>query len=715
MDYELEGSRLAAALVTGASDLEDQLDPSALLQSFADLLIRATPHFPLAWFYIGDPRAHRVAPQYCAGPESAYGRSLVIDRSALMMRGPVRRALESGEPVVQSIPRQLPAAALIFPGVRDWHRRALQAGVRSVLALPFALSDSSEWGLTVVYADTSDYFDAVGLKPFDALGRLVRVGLDRVALREAEQRTRADLERARTEDPVTGLPNQAGFEVQWRGVAQSPGLANLLINLDIDDFAALNAGMGHTGGDRVLQAVAERLRSCIGEYDVVGRAGADEFLIGTTAADDSAAAERVEALQAAIARNLRVDGRDLALSASAGYVVAYGDTLPTPHQAAIAQRQARAVGQGSRQAYRAATGTELEAPQDLLGQIRHAIDSDELALFYQPQVDVQQPGIVVGAEALIRWRRRDGSLVPPGAFIPAVEGSAMIRDIGCWVLWQAARHLHQWGSFGPPVVGVNIGGRHLLHPRFLEDIDAVLSRYPAVAGRLSIEVTETAAITDQAATHRALVALRSRGLSIALDDFGTGFASFSQLASLPVDQIKIDRQFVDGLDHSPRQLALVESLLTVAAGLDLGVVAEGIETADEGEVLASIGCRVGQGYAYAHPADESSFSAWLNDYRTASVTGVPMSQPVIGAVCRVLATLRSAEVGDGLSGYPAFPEWFPPLFDNDPQAQVAMDALADYRDHLGPDNLPPRAVRGAALQALEALQYQLRSRLVPRA
>jgi diguanylate cyclase (GGDEF)-like protein len=709
LDPQLERSRLANALVNGTGDLEDQFDAAALLQSFADILVAATPHFPLVWFYIGDPHASRITPQYCAGVERSYGESLVVDRSPLMMRGPVRRALESGETVIQDIPERLGTMAWLLPGVRQWHRRAWQAGVRSVLALPFALTESDHWGLTVVYADTPGYFDTVGLNPMQALSRMARVGLDRVALREAEQRTRIDLEHARRRDPVTGLLNQAGFEERWSQWPIADGHVALLVQLDIDNFSALNAGLGERAGDEALQGVAQRLADWAGDDALVARCAADTFLVGLATAAPEQSASHVEALQTRISETLPVAGRELALSATAGYALAAGEQpRPSTQAAAAAQHQAQRLGPGTRCRHQGGEAPRSEAPQDLLGRLRRAMTRDELALFYQPQVRLADANQILAAEALIRWYRDDGTLVPPGEFIPAVENSAMIRDIGCWVMAEVGQWLAGQGADAVPVVGINIGARHLLHPRFLEDVDAILGRYPEVGQRLMVEITETAALTDAAGTRHALAGLRERGIGVALDDFGTGFASYSQLASLPIDQIKIDRRFIDGLDQAPRQFALVESLLVAAEGLGLEVVAEGIERRAEAEVLSGMGCRIGQGYAYAHPMDEFAFVDWLGPCTRASAIGVPEYDPVVGLVWRWIASLHALENGDESVRLGPVPAWFRGWVDNDTHGADAIRAIDAYHQTNRQRGGVPADVLAATRASLQAFEQKLR-------
>ncbi len=609
-----ELKRLSQTLVEAVVRLDSESDADTLLQSFADLLVDASARYKLAWFYIGDPDAEEIRPSYCAGPRRDYGEALVVNKSAVMMRGPVREALGSGEPVIQNIPSSLPPLKRLIPGVARWHRTAIDAGVRAVLALPFQLPNRSDWGLTLVYADREGYFDEVGLEPFRALGRLVQVGLDRIALREAEARSRRDIERVRLEDPLTGIPNRAGFEQALERAQQTQDW--LLLQVDLDGFGALNAGGGEALGDAVLQAVAQRLQTVAGGGGLVGRSGADEFLLAVTAAETSGLAV-AEACQRAIAQPLRVNGTALALSAAIGATRMASNTRFNDHQRelTLAVGRARHAGPGSCWIYDPDRDGDRHVPQGLLAELRLAMTENEFELWYQPQVTLDTPRPqLAGVEALLRWRRRDGTLVPPGAFIPAAEGAPDIRDIGNWVVNETLRVLSGWGSDAPPRVGVNIGARHLLHPRFIEEVRGLLSRYPAVEPqRLTVEITETAALTNPEDASRMLAALRELGVAVALDDFGTGHASLIHLQSLPLDYIKMDRSFVNGINDNSARHAIAEGLMVTARGLGLGVIAEGIETEAEAQTLQDLGCRLAQGYFYARPLPIGEFRAWVRE------------------------------------------------------------------------------------------------------
>lgn len=616
IDVAGERQRLAEALVRAMTELESDRDEVHLLSGFADLLAEAGPHLHLAWFYIGPADAEIIRPGYCAGVQREYGQALTIDRSALMMRGPVRRALMENAPVVQDIPLDVGPVARWMPGIRRWHQAALAAGVRAVLALPFSLPNRRDVGLVTVYADQEGYFDAVGQEPFLAMSRLVQVGLDRIALRTAEARARDDVDRLRNRDDLTGLPNRYGTTAALADLLGTRDGRTLLLHLDIDDFGALAASGGTALGDCVLEGVAAELVELAGSGGLVGRIGPDEFIVAAPLADDDDGDALAEQCQVRLARPKTFLDRSLSLSITVAATLAW-ETDPDQVDARLRELRlalghARSRGRGHRAFYDPALTPGTPAPQDLLAGVRTAIGADQFEVWYQPQVSLTAPGWpAAGVEALLRWRHPGQGLVMPGSFIPAVERTELIRDVGCWVLDQVLRLAERLGDQAL-IYGVNIGARHLLHPRFLEDMDGLLARHPAVPpNRLEVEITETAALHDPTAAVAVLGQLRNRGFGVALDDFGTGHASLIHLRRLPATRLKIDRAFVTGLEERPAERAIVEGLVVMARGLGLGLVAEGIETRAEADTLAALGCDAAQGYLFARPMPEAELRDWL--------------------------------------------------------------------------------------------------------
>lgn len=615
-DLARERERLSDALVRAMSELESDQDEAHLLRGFANLLVTASGQFRLAWFYIGDPHAGVIRPTYCAGAERAYGESLAIDRSTLMMKGPVRRAFEDFRPIIQTVPATLGVVSGLLPGARRWHRAAVEAGIGSVLALPFALPGREDSGLVVLYARAEHYFDAVGLEPFRALSRLVQVGLDRIGLRLAEGRARDDIERLRRHDELTGLNNRHGLIRaldQWR---QAPAADALLMQMEINDFGALAAAGGDSLGDEVLRQVAADLQALAGDEGIAARVASSEFVLHAPLAGGRSPAEAAEACQARLERARRIEERSLSLSISMAFMAVSIHERHAPDEVLrrlrVTMDHANSVGRGHRSEY----APELEPSgvivrQDVLAGVRGALAGGDLRLHYQPQLALDGTSRMVGMEALLRWQRPGGSLVPPGRFIPAVEETLLIRDVGCWVIDEALAMASRLGG-AEPVIGVNVGARHLLDPRFLDDLAAAVSRHPGFgSGRLEIEVTETAALHDPERALAVIQRLREQGFRVALDDFGTGHASLIHLRRLPVSRLKIDRAFVGGLDCHRENRAIVEGVVVMATGLGLEVLAEGVETPAEADWLVSLGCRFAQGYLFARPMPEAALRAWM--------------------------------------------------------------------------------------------------------
>ena len=618
-DLAAERLRVSNALVSGIGALDSEADAGRLLQSFADFLVGATPRFRLAWFFIGDPNDLAIRPQYCAGPQRAYGESLVIGRSRVYARGPVRRTLESGVPVVQRVPDTISGIQRLVPGVADWHRRALSAGVRSVLAMSFPLPNCDDKGLVVVYADREGYFDDLGLEPFVTVSRFVQIGLDRIGLREAEARGRDYLNRLSREDPLTGLLNRSGFEAAAREKQVADACAWVLLQLDIDDFSALNASAGSEVADEVLRETASRLSEFAGPNGLVARSGADDFMVAVPVSDLNVEAV-ARACQECLAKPaMVVEGRPLDVTAVVGAtVVEMDETLEVSgrqRELAVAVSRARQEGGGGLCVYRRDAEVARGAPQGVLAAARAGLEARQFELWFQPQVTLGDKGqAIYGAEGLIRWRRGT-QIVPPGEFIDAVERSPLIRDLGRYALAEALECLDGWGGAVAPRVAVNIGVRHLLDAAFTDEIDAAFERYPNVpSSAVTFEITERAALSDVDRVCEVLSRLRSRGLRIALDDFGTGHAALTHLQVLPLDYLKLDRSFVTDLDSNPARFAIAKGLLTTAKGLGLGVVAEGVEHPGEAVTLAELGCGIAQGFYYARPMPRSDFEAWCGEY-----------------------------------------------------------------------------------------------------
>ncbi len=422
-------------------------------------------------------------------------------------------------------------------------------------------------------------------------------------------------------DPLTGLADRSTYLVRLSGAvaahAGTPGSVAVVL-LDLDRFKAINNSMGHALGDSVLATVARRLDDVAGDVDLVARFGGDEFLALVTDASGGAegkAAAFVGRVRTAMSSPFPVEGAEVFLDASVGvslntFGVDDPDDLLAHAEAAMYQAKRRGgfgvetFGEAIRIAVLDRTTTEHS--------LRRALERSELMLHYQPVVEVQG-ATTVGVEALVRWDHPEQGLVAPGRFIPVAEESGLIIPIGAWVLEQACSQLRDWHhrAAGDEVVPqgsveVNLSARQIDDPEIVRTVEEILARTGLPPGHLTLEITESALIRDAAAALVVLSALKELGVLLAIDDFGTGYSSLSYLQRFPLDILKVDRMFVQELGMRSGGDEIVSAVIQLAHALGLQVVAEGVETERQLDVLRSLECDFAQGFLFSRPvpADE---------------------------------------------------------------------------------------------------------------
>ncbi|MEW6120768.1 MAG: EAL domain-containing protein [Pseudomonadota bacterium] len=419
-------------------------------------------------------------------------------------------------------------------------------------------------------------------------------------------------------DPLTGLPNRSYFQ-DFLGHAlaraQREKSQVSLLFIDLDRFKHINDSQGHEVGDQVLRVVANRLDEQLRADDFVARLGGDEFAVILTHPPASRAASRVASkLIAALAESFKIEQRRYAIGASIGISVFPDDGLDANtllRQADLAMYQAKQRRSGF-EYYSDELNTIAQQQLMLESGLRQAIERSELALVYQPKIDLAS-GRVVGLEALVRWLSRSGTIVNPEHFIPVAEETGLIVPIGRWVARAACEQWMAWRAEGldPPPVAVNLSPRQFVDERLIDDIDAILRETGMDTAYLQVEVTESAAMDDPARTFDMLDALRQRGLHVYIDDFGTGHSNLGQLKRMPIDALKIDKSLIDDVLIDSDDAEIADAIIRLAHALDMRVVAEGVETPEQVAFLKARGCDEIQGYVFARPMPPDRIGAFF--------------------------------------------------------------------------------------------------------
>ena len=428
-------------------------------------------------------------------------------------------------------------------------------------------------------------------------------------------------------DPLTGLPNRVQFRDQVAAalsLAEAVGRRAAVMLLDVDRFREINDTLGHLNGDRVLQELATRLVAAVDDSATVARLGGDEFgvLMATELTPAEAVAEGRRIL-AAVGESVTIDHLCLHVEISMGVALypEHGEDADLLLQRADVALYVTKAAQSGVEAYSARKDGYRPSRLALMGELRRALEGDELILDYQPQLDLRT-GTVHSVEALLRWEHATRGLVMPAEFIPLAERTGLIRPLTLRALELACRQWAEWRKEGRSLqVAVNLSARHLHDPDLAGELSRMLWRWKVPPAQLMLEITESAVLGELGRAKDLLPKLSAMGVRLALDDFGTGYSSLTYLKEMPVNQVKIDRSFVQHMSHDPTDAAIVRATVELAHNLGLEVVAEGAESEETCELLGRLRCDLAQGWWLSRALPAHELVEWL-DHHPERPTGI---------------------------------------------------------------------------------------------
>jgi diguanylate cyclase (GGDEF)-like protein len=538
--------------------------------------------------------------------------------------------LESDPPATPAVPAMAPAllapiltgllmCSLLLTGTRPW--TVLARGLTTASAI--TLLSHGVWRSSdgVLNAQTSP--GAWVLLAATAGLALLGVWLMRTMGTTAMGQGAAGL-RLASVDAITGLPLRAQFETRLSKALRdcdAAGTTLAVMQLNLDGFRGINEAHGSQVGDLVLEAFARRLRRIARNEDAVARLSGDDFLLLIPKLGDAKDVDRVASrVVESLAGDYLVDGLSIKLSCSVGMATWPGPSRATRliASAELAMREARRHGGGRHCVYAQALEGEGSPEAELLQELRTAIASQSFELHYQPKIDANS-GKITGVEALLRWRHPVRGMVSPNEFVPLAERHGLIGPLGDWVIEEACRQSRAWRDAGLRMrVAINLSAFQMQQGDIVQHIGQALQRHRVQPSLLTCEITETAAMQDTRTAQETFRQLGEMGVHVSIDDFGTGYSSLAYLRRLPAEELKIDRAFVTDLDHSEDARAVVNAVVQLAHALSLKVVAEGVETERQRDILVELGCDELQGFLFAKPMPARLLLMWAMSDRPSS-------------------------------------------------------------------------------------------------
>jgi diguanylate cyclase (GGDEF)-like protein len=554
--------------------------------------------FGIAWIGMLDQHSLEIIPIASAGieAESLVATSRNSARSDTPLgRGIVGRAVREKRTLFSNdiTAEQSPGGAR--------RQEAVRRGYRSLMSLPLLVGDAVV-GCLSLFAKEPNFFDDEEIKLLTELAGDISFALEYI---EKEEK----LNYLAYYDSLTGLPNRTLFHERVSQALQSgreSGSQAALLVLDLQRFGVVNDTYGRQAGDALLKLVAERLESALTNREWLARIDADSFAM--VLLDVKHEAEVAHALEEALLKCLKqpfpVGGETLRMSAQAGIALfpGDGDNAETLFRNADAALKKAKISGDEYLFYAPQMNARVAEQMKLENDLRNALLQEQYVLYYQPKFDLAS-GKMVGMEALIRWMHPERGMVSPVDFVPLLEATGMILEVGHWALRRAALEHAAWCASGlkPPRIAVNVSPAQLRRKDFVDYVKDALATVDKAGERIDIEITESMLMEDVEGSIAKLKAIRSLGINIAVDDFGTGYSSLSYLARLPINSLKIDRSFVIQMNKSPEQMAIVSTVISLARALNFKVVAEGVETEEQANLLRLLRCDEVQGYLFGKP------------------------------------------------------------------------------------------------------------------
>jgi len=461
------------------------------------------------------------------------------------------------------------------------------------------------------------------------------------SLLESNMRLKAandELQHRAFSDPLTGLPNRLLFEDRLRQALLRLDRNNheevvdrlAVLFVDLDGFKPINDSFGHAAGDVILRCAADRLRLEAREGDTVARVGGDEFLLLLeNVANEAACIGVAERALTALSKPFEISGRQVQIACSIGIAIhpGPGERSKLVANADAAMYAAKRAGGSCHVLFEPHMGSDASAQLELQNDLRHALARGEMSLHYQPKIDGLD-GQICGVEALLRWTHPQHGMVSPVVFIALAERFGLIGQLGSWVIDEACRQMAEWKKSGVGMrVAINISAYQLRDNSLVTRIEQALTRHGVPASQLLCEITETVAMEDMKATQRTFDGLARIGVFLAIDDFGSGYSSLNYLRQLPARQLKIDRSFVNDLEFSEDARSVVNAVVKLAHALNLRVVAEGVETAAQRDILLGMHCDELQGYFFARPMPADALLAWSAAEQGKGLPDSPPARP----------------------------------------------------------------------------------------